>query len=102
MARLLHPLVLVAVFAVLALAQGPESKAAKGGMMMGKHPHIHHAIHALEKAKGELQSAAHDFGGHRVSAIGTIDAALNELKAALQFADGKKGGAGKKMMMKKM
>jgi hypothetical protein len=43
------------------------------------------AIRALERAKLHLQSAAHDFGGHRVEAIRAIDAALVQLKLALEY-----------------
>lgn len=49
------------------------------------HPEINAAIRALERAKNHLQKAAHDFGGHRVEAIQAIDAALNQLRQALQF-----------------
>ena len=50
-----------------------------------KHPKIHHAIVALEEAKRELRSAAHDFGGHREAALKDCDAAIAQLKLALQF-----------------
>lgn len=49
------------------------------------HPEINAAIGALERAKLHLQSAAHDFGGHRVEAIRAIDAALVQLKLALEY-----------------
>ena len=49
------------------------------------HPEINAAIRALERAKLHLQSAAHDFGGHRVEAIRAIDAALVQLKLALEY-----------------
>jgi hypothetical protein len=49
------------------------------------HPEIGAAIRSLERAKGHLQRAAHDFGGRRVDAIRAIDAALEQLKLALQF-----------------
>jgi hypothetical protein len=49
------------------------------------HPEINAAIRALTRAKLHLQQAAHDFGGHRVEAIRAIDAALEQLKLALQY-----------------
>jgi hypothetical protein len=49
------------------------------------HPEINAAIRSLERAKRHLQQAAHDFGGHRVEAIRAIDAALEQLKLALQY-----------------
>jgi hypothetical protein len=50
-----------------------------------RHPAIRNAIHALEKAKVDLQNADHDFGGHRESALKECDAAIAELKLALQY-----------------
>ena len=50
-----------------------------------RHPAIRNAIHALEKAMVDLQNADHDFGGHRESALKECDAAIAELKLALQY-----------------
>ena len=50
-----------------------------------RHPAIRNAIHALEKAKEDLQKANHDFGGHRESALKECDAAIAELKQALEY-----------------
>jgi hypothetical protein len=49
------------------------------------HPQINAAIRALVRAREHLKNAAHDFGGHRVAAIGAIDAALVQLKLALEY-----------------
>jgi hypothetical protein len=49
------------------------------------HPEIMAAIHSLERAKEQLRHAAHDFGGHRVEAIGAIDAALAQLHTCLDY-----------------
>lgn len=49
------------------------------------HPHIRSAINELEEAKRELQSAAHDFGGHRVEALKACDEAIRQLRLALQY-----------------
>jgi hypothetical protein len=46
------------------------------------HDHLLDAKKALEKGKEE-------FGGHRVKAIDKIDEALEEVKKAVKFADGK-------------
>ena len=50
------------------------------------HPQINAAIRALVRAREHLKNAAHDFGGHRVASIGAIDAALVQLKLALDYA----------------
>ena len=50
-----------------------------------QHPHIRAAIHELQEAKHELETAAHDFGGHRVEAIEAIDNAIKQLKQALEY-----------------
>jgi hypothetical protein len=51
----------------------------------GHHPAIRAAIVSLERAKAEMQAAAHDFGGHRVDAIAACDTAIAQLRLALQF-----------------
>jgi hypothetical protein len=50
-----------------------------------RHPHIRAAIRELREAKTELESAAHDFGGHRVQAVKDIDATVKQLEKALKF-----------------
>jgi hypothetical protein len=67
-----------AVLAMLLMLSSPSPAA-------GRHPQIHAAIEALERAKGHLQEAAHDFGGHRVDAIRAIDEAENQLRICLQY-----------------
>ena len=52
-----------------------------------RHPAIHVAIGALERAKADLQAASHDFGGHRIDAINACDNAIAQLRLALQFAN---------------
>jgi len=49
------------------------------------HPEIRKAISALERAKYDMQHAAHDFGGHRVAAIAACDNAIAQLRLALQY-----------------
>ena len=50
-----------------------------------RHPMIHEAMKKLKRAKEDLEKADHDFGGHRAKAIQSIDVALQELRAALEF-----------------
>jgi hypothetical protein len=50
-----------------------------------RHPHIRGAIKELKEARKELETADHDFGGHRVAAIKAIDHAIEQLDKALKF-----------------
>ncbi|MFZ0826139.1 MAG: hypothetical protein WAO02_01825 [Verrucomicrobiia bacterium] len=63
----------------------PPTPAQPGNEHSERHPAIHHAIHALEAAKKDMQAAAHDFGGHRVDALAACDNAIAQLKLALQY-----------------
>lgn len=49
-----------------------------------EHPHIEAAIKALETAKQHLQTATHDFDGHRAKALDHVNAALEECRDALK------------------
>lgn len=71
---------------VAATPSGPTRPAAVSARPYPEpHPEINAAIRALDRAKLHLQHAAHDFGGHRVEAIRAIDAALVQLKLALEY-----------------
>ena len=56
-----------------------------GPVRMERHPTIHAAINALERAKVELQHADHDFGGHRAAALAECEKAIHELRLAQEF-----------------
>jgi hypothetical protein len=49
------------------------------------HPEIREALEALRRAKGRMEHAAHDFGGHRVEAMKATDAAIRQLELCLRF-----------------
>jgi exonuclease VII large subunit len=49
-----------------------------------RYPNIRRAINALGAAERDLQSAAHDYCGHRVEALGAVQAALAQLKLAIE------------------
>jgi hypothetical protein len=49
------------------------------------HPEIMAGIRSLERAKAHLEHAAHDFHGHRVAAIGAINAAIAQLQECLTY-----------------
>jgi hypothetical protein len=50
-----------------------------------KHPEIREALGALRRAKGHMEHAAHDFGGHRVEAIEATNRAIEQLELCLKF-----------------
>jgi uncharacterized protein involved in copper resistance len=49
------------------------------------HPEIESAMHHLREAKENLEHAAHDFGGHRASALKHVNEALEECRQALAY-----------------
>ena len=76
--------------------------ASSGQTPAQKHPHMHHALHELKQAREELKEAAHDFGGHRVMALKSVDAAIHQIELALKGAgDSYKGAKGNPDQYKK-
>ncbi len=51
------------------------------------HPEIDAAIGHLNEARSNLANAAHDFGGHRVSALRAVDNALRQCKLSVDYAE---------------
>jgi hypothetical protein len=49
------------------------------------HPRIARAITALKDARAYMETAPHDFGGHRVEAIRATDEAIKQLNLALAY-----------------
>ncbi|HEY2383192.1 MAG TPA: hypothetical protein VGK48_18615 [Terriglobia bacterium] len=49
------------------------------------HPRLAKAIAALKDARAYLQSAPHDFGGHKADAIRATDEAIKQLNFALAY-----------------
>ena len=74
-------------------ASGPAVRSAPAGSagaisptpVAEAHPHIRAALNELREAKGELQSAAHDFGGHRADALKATDEAIHQLELCLRY-----------------
>jgi hypothetical protein len=77
----------VAFLAVVAACLAPAGTVCAGGK---PHPHLHQALYELREARGELNAAPHDFGGHRKAAVGAVDAAIRELEQALKFSGDKR------------
>lgn len=61
--------------AAVAAAPAPAPSAAA---LPAPHPHIHEALESMRGAKHELETAEHDFHGHRVKAIEHLDMAIHE------------------------
>jgi hypothetical protein len=75
---------LLFTLAFTAAAAGPKAPAAAVPAVAAipatpeEHPHIHEALEAMRSAKHHLESAEHDFHGHRVKAIEHLDQAIRE------------------------
>ena len=53
--------------------------------MPDEHPHIKDALEAMRNAKHHLESAAHDYDGHRVKAIEHLDRAIHEAEICMSM-----------------
>jgi hypothetical protein len=62
----------------------PAAPAAPAVAPPAPHPHIHEALEAMRNAKHELETAAHDFHGHRVESIKHLDMAIHEAELCEQ------------------
>ncbi len=87
LAALLLLLALTAGSAIIVQAQDrddrPQAERREG--RREEHPVIRQAIKQLQQTKYLLEhKAAHDFGGHRVQAIQSIDQAIEHLNQALR------------------
>ena len=49
-----------------------------------RHPHIRGALRELREARRELETAAHDFCGHRAAAVRQVEATIEQLRLALE------------------
>jgi hypothetical protein len=59
--------------------------AALPAAMPERHPHIEEALESMRVAKHHLESAEHDFGGHRVKAIAHLDRAIREAEICMSM-----------------
>jgi hypothetical protein len=58
------------------------------GYAVGAQPHMNESIALLQSARGELQAATPNKGGHRERAMALIDQAIGEVRAGIAFAGG--------------
>ncbi|WMS44224.1 hypothetical protein RDV64_07490 [Acuticoccus sp. MNP-M23] len=57
------------------------------GTAMANQPRMDRAIGLLQQARGELQDAPANKGGHRVKALNLIDQAIKEVRLGKQAAN---------------
>jgi len=50
-----------------------------------RHPHIDEALESMRAAKHHLESAEHDFDGHRMKAIEHLDRAIHEAEVCMSM-----------------
>jgi hypothetical protein len=58
------------------------------GMAQADQPHMRNALGDLQAARGELQVAADNKGGHRVAAIQLIDQAIDQVHQGMDVGAG--------------
>jgi len=86
---------LLLMLAFPAAAVGPKATAIPvaaavpvplaAAAMPERHPHIDDALESMRAAKHHLESAEHDFGGHRVKAIEHLDRAIREAEICMSM-----------------
>jgi hypothetical protein len=86
---------LVFTLAFPAAAAGPKTPAAPAPAVAAvpvapavapvpeRHPHIDEALESMRAAKHHLETAEHDFGGHRVKAIEHLNQAIREAEICM-------------------
>jgi hypothetical protein len=72
------------LLSVMKMAPSPTLLSAP--FQKDKPAEVDRAEQSLNTAKGELEKAGNEWGGHRVQAIKHIDAALHELELGEQWA----------------
>jgi hypothetical protein len=73
-------------FTIRSLALGAIIATSFGiGFAIGAQPHMEAALGLLQNARGELQAALPNKGGHRERAIGLVDQAIAETKNGIAY-----------------
>jgi hypothetical protein len=68
---------------VAAAAAAPVPVAAAA--VPERHPHIDEALESMRAAKHHLESAEHDFDGHRAKAIEHLNQAMHEAEVCMSM-----------------
>lgn len=85
---------LLLTLAFPAAAAGPKAPAtpavvvvppANAAPVPEAHPHIDEALEAMRNAKHHLESAEHDFDGHRMKAIEHLNQAIHEAEVCMSM-----------------
>jgi hypothetical protein len=66
-------------------AAAAASPAAAAAPTPERHPHIDEALEAMRAAKHHLETADHDFDGHRVKAIEHLNRAIHEAEICMEM-----------------
>jgi hypothetical protein len=66
-------------------AKAAPAQPAAASPTPEEHPQIHDALVALRQAKAHLQSAKHDYGGHRSDALRATEEAIHQLEICLKY-----------------
>ena len=66
-----------------AAAAAPVAPAAAA--VPERHPHIDEALESMRAAKHHLETAEHDFDGHRAKAIEHLDKAIHEAEICMSM-----------------
>ena len=94
---LLMTATLLLTLAFPAAAAGPKAPAAPAAPAVApappavpvatpeRHPHIDEALEAMRNAKRQLETAEHDFDGHRRKSIEHLDAAIHEAEICMSM-----------------
>jgi uncharacterized low-complexity protein len=69
----------------LAALAGALAMGVAIGHAAADQPHMQAALDALKTARGELNAAKDNKGGHRVNALRAVEEAIKETKAGVEF-----------------
>jgi hypothetical protein len=72
------------VLLTFAFSAASRPVPAAAAALPAPHPHIHAALEGMRGAKHELESAEHDFHGHRAKSIEHLDQAIHEAEICEQ------------------
>jgi hypothetical protein len=82
---------MVAVFCMAPLTQISAQPKEAVNQELSEHPRIAAAITNLEDAIAYMESAPHNFGGHKAAAIAECRKAINQLRKAMAFRARREG-----------